>query len=691
MDISQLYWVKPGQEHGPDYYVNEIFLQTNTIPTQCYFVNDNTALFVRFPQGTNLDKWHSTKNLKSLAKMGLTIKLSSTQLDKNSIFINSAPEAIFNMTQEALLDHINEANSNILAIRAYVPPKRGHIQKLGSVKLTVVSRNMTNSVLSFGIRIGGCHIEPGSIRQAHYLKQPQCTYCYHFHTGKCQAEFPNCPVCAQHHSRHQCREKDHPRCINCNHPHKATSNYCRVRSEMLSNEPINDLDINAIKCPFGKALNQAPNLAPSTSSNNDNSNSEWPPINNNNPLNSMPSTSAWGKHSTNPLLANNILNPLTPQAPVTSYYDVLRMSLMFDDWYNAFISLLVVFGLPAVEFPPPLRAQLKGKGTHRVPNEQEGTFPSNMVIPNINKPDQTLNFPHSNTYNQILNQHREAQSKAHNATQNNNSQDPFPLTGANTVPLPMRQKKDAKGTNKSTKGKGLLPTPPEPILPSSISLAPIPNSTNNKTNSSKDSITINSTKDLQWGDDDKGWITPSEDTPKPETPALDMPIIEGTQIIYTTKEKTQPDSNSKNRLSMDAEQFKTTIKNFEDLTGTKPKVPKKSIKKSQINQQSINNTQTTSLKTKFNVGSNKKISPKPKAIARPPFKHSTPSPQQEGICTSSDSDSDAEVNIDDVEEVEVSDEEQEESSLEDLAKPSSESTVPNRRQLRSNSKTSTNL
>ena len=69
-----------------------------------------------------------------------------------------------------------------------------------------------------------------------------------------------------------------------------------------------------------------------------------------------------------------------------------------------------------------------------------------MVIPNINKPDQTLNFPHPNTYNQILNQHREAQSNAHNATQNDNPQDPFPLTGANTVPLPMRQKKDAKGT-----------------------------------------------------------------------------------------------------------------------------------------------------------------------------------------------------------------------------------------------------
>ena len=193
MDSSQLHWVKLGQDHGPDHYLNEIFLQTNTIPTQCYFVNDNSALFIRFPQGTNLDKWHSTKNVKALAEMGLTLKMSSTQLDKNSVFINSASETIFNLTQEALLDHINEANSNIQAIGAYVPPKRSHVQKLGSMKITLITRNMVNSILSFGIRIGGCHIEPGSIRQAHYLKEPQCSYCYRFHPGKCQAEVPNCP------------------------------------------------------------------------------------------------------------------------------------------------------------------------------------------------------------------------------------------------------------------------------------------------------------------------------------------------------------------------------------------------------------------------------------------------------------------------------------------------------------------
>ena len=157
--------------------------------------------------------------------------------------------------------------------------------------------------------------------------------------------------------------------------------------------------------------------------------------------------------------------------------------------------------------------------------------------------------------------------------------------------------------------------------------------------------------------------------------------------------KTQQDSNNKNRLSIDADQFKTTIKNFENLSSTISKVPKKSTQISQSYQQTTTqNTQTNSQKTKFNVGSNQKISPKPKAIARPYYKHSTPSPQQEGICTSSESetDSDEEVNVDDVEEVEVGDEEQED-TLEDLTKSTSETTIPNRRHLRSNWKTSTNL
>ena len=62
------------------------------------------------------------------------------------------------------------------------------------------------------------------------------------------------------------------------------------------------------------------------------------------------------------------------------------------------------------------------------------------------------------------------------------------------------------------------------------------------------------------------------------------------------------------------------------------------------------------------------------------------------MCTSSEteSDSDEEVNVDEPDEIEANTTEQED-ILEDLTKSSSETAIPNRRQLRSNSKTSTNL
>lgn len=696
MDSTQLYWVKSDQDYGPDHYVNEIFLKTNIIPTQCYFVNDNSALFVKFPQGTEIDKWHNTKNLKSLNNMGLTPKLSSFQLDKNSVFINSAPEAIFNQTTEALLEHINEANPNILALSAYVPPKRGHFQKLGSVKLTLVTRNMVNSVLSYGIRIAGCHIEPGSIRQAHYLKEQQCTFCYHFHHGKCQAEFPNCPNCSQHHSRHQCREKEFLKCINCRMPHKATSNNCRIRNNMLTSELINDIDLNTIICPFGKVIKQGQSSTPTPPNISDSNSSDWPPINNKNISAPTSSASSWGISSVKNPPANNMMNPLIPLAPMTTYYDVLRMSLMFDNWYSAFISLMGIFGLPAVEFPPQLRAQLKGKDAYRGPSDTIPPHSANMLnptaptIPNQFKSNHTLSHTQPGLINELLSQHNEAQPNSPHIPPLHTSQESFPLTGANTVPLSMRTKKDTKGYNKSTKGKGLLPTPTDPLLPTSLSLAPSSLKSFSKPSpiTSTNINNTNSNKGLQWGDDpdDTVWKTSPEDKPTTPEPALDMPYIEGTQILNTTHTNT----NKKERLSMDINQFKSTIENFENLSSLNTSLPTQSKHTSQTQHLQPKQPVTTKQqKTNFHVGSNKKISPKPKAVTRQHYKHSTPSPQKEGICTSSETetDSDEEIDVDDVQQMVVN---ELDDTLEDLTKTNSAS-IPPRRQLRSNSNSTTKL
>lgn len=68
---------------------------------------------------------------------------------------------------------------------------------------------------------------------------------------------------------------------------------------------------------------------------------------------------------------------------MTTYYDVLRMSLMFDNWYSAFVSLMGIFGLPAVEFPPPLRAQLKGKDAYRGLSDTMAPHNVNMLNPTL--------------------------------------------------------------------------------------------------------------------------------------------------------------------------------------------------------------------------------------------------------------------------------------------------------------------
>ena len=294
-----------------------------------------------------------------------------------------------------------------------------------------------------------------------------------------------------------------------------------------------------------------------------------------------------------------------------------------------------------------------------MPSVQESTYPANLLNPNNKRSSRSASTSQPNNTNHILLQHREAQQNAYQVAHQNPLHDSLPLTGAKTVPLPMRSIKDSKDSkryNKSSKGNGLLPTPSEPLLPSSLSLVPTPNTLAKPANNDNKNNNAPQSRELQWGDDPSyhAYKSTPDSSDTTDTP-LDMPLLEDTQIMYTDK----PSQESNNRLSMDSEQFKSTIKNFENLSGTKPKAPKKSIQTKQ--QTSTHTLQDKQLKTKFNMGSNRKISPKPKAIARPQFKHSTPSPKQEGMCTSSetDSDSDEEVNVDEPDEVEANYTEQE--------------------------------
>ena len=71
--------------------------------------------------------------------MGLTLKLSSNQIDMNTIYINSAPREIFNQEPDDLIAKINEDNPNIHVTSLFVPPLKSSTQNLGSLKLTLPS------------------------------------------------------------------------------------------------------------------------------------------------------------------------------------------------------------------------------------------------------------------------------------------------------------------------------------------------------------------------------------------------------------------------------------------------------------------------------------------------------------------------------------------------------------------------
>ena len=124
------------------------------------------------------------------------------------------------------------------------------MQKLESLKLTMVTRNMVNSVISFGIRIGKCRIESGNIRQGYYPKIPQCTFCQKFHKSECNAEHTTCPCSAQTHRRFECKARNKFKCSNCLEGHKATSNYCENINQYLTSAPIPDSRLENLVCLF---------------------------------------------------------------------------------------------------------------------------------------------------------------------------------------------------------------------------------------------------------------------------------------------------------------------------------------------------------------------------------------------------------------------------------------------------------
>ena len=223
------------------------------MPTQCYYVNSDNGIFIKYPSGADMDHINGADNIRKLKEADITPKLTTKQMEENTIFVISAPGGIFSTDPDQLTKSINADNVNIVALSTFVPRPKVPNQKLGSIKIILYTRNMVNSVMAFGIRIQGCLMEPINIRQGYYLKIPQCSYCSKYHQNRtCESVVPRCPNCAQSHRRYECPNKEGPwKCINCHGSHKATSNLCPKRSSLQTCEPLGDFNQQKVLCLFG--------------------------------------------------------------------------------------------------------------------------------------------------------------------------------------------------------------------------------------------------------------------------------------------------------------------------------------------------------------------------------------------------------------------------------------------------------
>ena len=437
MEVTQIYSII-GENKSMDFYANGIFERTKIMPNQCYLVNSKTNLFVKFPPETNINYINGATQIRSLKELGLTPKLSSREMEENTIFVNSAPKAIFELNPEQMLDTINKDNPNIIAINTYVPPPRTTDQNLGSIKITFVTRNMVNSAMAFGIRVLGCRMLPSDIKQGQYLTTPQCNFCQRYHNhNQCEKLLPTCPNCAQKHKRFQCTNKKGPfRCINCDGPHKATSNYCYVRQTKQTNQPINDIDQGSLICPFGRVLEEKEQYIPA------------PP----------PQSPAWTREfnpsERNPHPQNNApgsiptQSKIPPVSPLTSYYDCLRIALLFDPWYPVFLVLQPLFGLTPMEFPEEIIKMISVQETDVL----TANHPTSEQIRKVASGFASSSSNHGGIPSDI---HQGAPDRSQGAQNfSDNVQRPS-VTSNNAKPLPQRPQRDRRPP--------LLETPMDPF------------------------------------------------------------------------------------------------------------------------------------------------------------------------------------------------------------------------------------
>ena len=90
MDITQISSII-GDKKNMDFYANSIFEKTKIMLNQCYLVNSQTNLFVKFPPGTNINYINGAAQIRSLKELGLSLKLTSKEMEENTHLCEQCP------------------------------------------------------------------------------------------------------------------------------------------------------------------------------------------------------------------------------------------------------------------------------------------------------------------------------------------------------------------------------------------------------------------------------------------------------------------------------------------------------------------------------------------------------------------------------------------------------------------------
>ena len=105
---------------------------TGVTPTQI-IPQDQSILYLKVV--TSHEIVHTAKTTLDLKKFGLTLKLNSTQMDRNSIFCNSGPALMANLSKEKIMEELTNTNPHLTILDTYVIPPKNIQQSLYHLNL----------------------------------------------------------------------------------------------------------------------------------------------------------------------------------------------------------------------------------------------------------------------------------------------------------------------------------------------------------------------------------------------------------------------------------------------------------------------------------------------------------------------------------------------------------------------------